>query len=92
MEQAIIVAVWLAAAAVFGGFGAWIASQRDRAGAEGFILGAVFGPLGILVELFLPQGVAGPKPPPAPRQPVARPAKPSRVGKPLRPIDDDQLL
>lgn len=43
-------------AAVFGGLGAWIATQRRRDSSEGFKLGLVFGPLGVLVEALLPQG------------------------------------
>jgi hypothetical protein len=48
--------LWALAAVVFGGFRAWIGVQKQRGGAEGFVLGLPFGPLGVLVELFLPQG------------------------------------
>jgi hypothetical protein len=44
------------AAVAFGGLGAWIGVQKQRGGSEGFVLGLLFGPLGVLVELFLPQG------------------------------------
>jgi uncharacterized membrane protein YeaQ/YmgE (transglycosylase-associated protein family) len=43
------------AAATFGGLGGWIAAQRNRGMAEGLLLGALFGPLGALVEAFLPE-------------------------------------
>jgi hypothetical protein len=46
----------VALAAVFGGLGTFIAAQKRRGAAEGFVLGFLFGPLGVLVELFLPQG------------------------------------
>lgn len=91
MYLAIVLTAWLASAAIFGLFGAWIATQRDRPGGEGFILGAIFGPLGVIVEVLLPQGVKRPPAAPLPRAPT-RAAKPTRVGKPLKPIDDDQLL
>ncbi len=44
-------------AAVFGGFGAWIAAQKRRGIFEGFVLGLLFGPLGVLVEAMLPMGI-----------------------------------
>jgi hypothetical protein len=33
---------------------AWVASQKNRDSSEGFLLGALFGPLGVLVEGLLP--------------------------------------
>ena len=48
--------LWALAAVLFGGLGAWIGVQKQRGAAEGFALGLLFGPLGVLVELFLPQG------------------------------------
>lgn len=41
--------------AVCGCLAAWIAGQRGRSGVEGFLLGFLFGPFGIIIELFLPQ-------------------------------------
>jgi hypothetical protein len=90
MAQWIVVG-WAAWAAVFGSLGAWIACQRDRKGEEGFILGALFGPLGVLVELLLP-----PAKPPDPSQPgwhgftraADSAAKPKRWTRPLRPLDE----
>ncbi len=50
--------VWLAAygvsAVVFGGFGAWIAGQKNRDANEGAVLGGLFGPIGVIVEALLP--------------------------------------
>lgn len=48
--------LWAVAAVASGGLGAWIAIQKRRGAPEGFALGLLFGPLGVLVELFLPQG------------------------------------
>jgi hypothetical protein len=44
----------------------WIAGQKNRGEDEGFILGALFGPLGVLVEALLPAHT----PPPPPRPPT----------------------
>jgi hypothetical protein len=49
----------LVLAVAFGGLGAWIASQKGRAGGEGLALGLLFGPLGVLVEALLPTVAAG---------------------------------
>lgn len=46
---------------VFGGFGFWVAGQRNRDQSEGLILGSVFGPFGVLIEVLLPPGTP-PKP------------------------------
>ncbi len=48
--------LWVIVAAfiVFGFFGAWVASQKHRGICEGFTLGLVFGPLGVIVEAVLP--------------------------------------
>jgi hypothetical protein len=48
--------VWLVAAGVFGGLGWWIATQRRRSPWEGFALGALFGPLGAVIEALMPEG------------------------------------
>ena len=41
-------------ACIFGGVTAWIAAQKSRSALEGFALGFLFGPFGVLVEVFLP--------------------------------------
>jgi hypothetical protein len=43
-------------ACIFGGLGAWVATHKHRGTLEGFILGLLFGPLGVLVEALLPNG------------------------------------
>jgi hypothetical protein len=48
----IAVAAWFL---VFGGFGAWVSSQKGRGQGEGAVLGFLFGPLGILVAALMPQ-------------------------------------
>ncbi len=35
-------------------FGAWVACQKNRSGHEGFFLGVLFGPFGVLIEALLP--------------------------------------
>jgi hypothetical protein len=45
---------WLVVGTIFGAFGAWIAVQKRREPVEGLVLGALFGPLGCLVEAVLP--------------------------------------
>lgn len=42
---------------VFAAFGLWVARQKQRSAYEGLLIGALFGPLGVLVEAMLPQGV-----------------------------------
>ena len=37
-----------------GGFSVWIAAQKGRSLAEGFLVGFLFGPLGVIVEALLP--------------------------------------
>jgi hypothetical protein len=39
---------------VFGALGSWIAMQKNRDNSEGFALGCIFGPLGVLIEALLP--------------------------------------
>jgi hypothetical protein len=43
---------------IFGALGSYIASQKNRSGSEGFILGFLFGPLGVIVEACMPVGTA----------------------------------
>jgi hypothetical protein len=55
MEDWTILLVFVAVIAVaFSLLGAWVASQKRRDPFEGFILGFVFGPLGVLIEAMLP--------------------------------------
>jgi hypothetical protein len=61
-EMGGLLVIGLALLAAFGGLGAWIAAQKRRAAAEGALLGALFGPVGVLVEALLPDGDARPKP------------------------------
>jgi hypothetical protein len=79
MLWTIAAVAWL----VFAVFGAWVAAQKDRGQGEGFVLGFLFGPLGVLIEALLPAGK--PAEPPSPK-----PAGPSRWEKPLRPVDEDE--
>jgi hypothetical protein len=44
----------LAFCTVFGLFGSWVARQKQRRELEGLILGALFGPFGVLIEALLP--------------------------------------
>lgn len=39
-------------------FGVWVAGQKNRKPSEGFLLGFLFGPFGVLIEALLPQGSA----------------------------------
>ncbi len=47
---------------VFGMLGLWTASQKRRSTTEGFVLGAFFGPLGVVLEGLLPSGEKGDEP------------------------------
>jgi hypothetical protein len=40
---------------VFGFLCSWIAGGRGRSSIEGFVLGFLFGPVGMIVELVLPR-------------------------------------
>jgi hypothetical protein len=40
---------------VFGFLCSWIAGRRGRSRVQGFVLGFLFGPVGIIVELVLPR-------------------------------------
>jgi hypothetical protein len=71
-------------AVIFGILGSWIAGQRGRTNTEGFVLSALFGPLGVLVECLLPAGQPG-----SPPQQTAKP--PSRSQPPPLPSNLDQL-
>jgi len=56
----ILLLFWL----MMGALASWIASQKGRSGVEGFVLGVLFGPLGVIVEAVLPSPISLP---PAPR-------------------------
>jgi hypothetical protein len=49
------VAVYLVVAFIFAFFGRWVAYQCGRESIEGFVLGLLFGPLGVIVEALLPK-------------------------------------
>lgn len=55
---------WIFLAGLFwvlwGLLGWWIAGQKGREPVEGLVLGFVFGPIGAVVELFLPSGSGRP--------------------------------
>jgi Na+/melibiose symporter-like transporter len=54
MEKLILLSLlWI----VCGCLGAWITGRRGRSSLSGFVLGVLFGPLGLMIALFLPQGV-----------------------------------
>jgi hypothetical protein len=45
-----VIVVWLSS----GALGAWVAFQKGRGASEGFTLGVLFGPFGVLIEALLP--------------------------------------
>jgi hypothetical protein len=49
----------------FAAFGAWVARQKRRRRLEGLLLGAAFGPLGVLIEALLPLSTTPAANPPA---------------------------
>jgi hypothetical protein len=80
-----------------GGIGAYISTQKGREGAEGFFLGFLLGPLGLLIAVLMPvqtprlpvrhredtDPVPPPSPKPAPKpQAAPKPAAPPKP-KPL---------
>jgi hypothetical protein len=70
----------------FGAFGAWVSSQKNRDSSEGFLLGFLFGPLGVLIAALVP---TLPKPvqsaPPAP--PLKRTPSPEEIEAENRRLD-----
>ena len=46
--------VYLAIGVLLGALGSYIAEKRGRSHVEGFILGFLFGVIGLLIESFLP--------------------------------------
>jgi hypothetical protein len=75
-----VLTIALALAVVFAGLGAWIADQKGRSGGEGFALGLLFGPLGVLVEALLPTVAMGVRrqAPAGPRGAAPGPVRPRR--------------
>ena len=63
----VLILAWV----LLGGLAAWIAGQKNRPRMEGFLLGSLFGPLGVLVEALLPSLRESERP----RVPVAREAE-----------------
>jgi uncharacterized membrane protein YeaQ/YmgE (transglycosylase-associated protein family) len=57
-QAASLVLVWVLSALLFGALGEWVAGRKNRDGFEGFFLGLLFGPVGMLVEAALPDGPA----------------------------------
>jgi hypothetical protein len=53
MEMAFVLGV-IAVMLIFGAFGRYVAAEKNRDPGEGFLLGLLFGPLGVLVEACLP--------------------------------------
>ena len=47
--------VYLALGVLLGALGSYIAERRGRSHLEGFILGFLFGVIGLLIESFLPK-------------------------------------
>jgi hypothetical protein len=66
---------------LFAILGTWVAGQKNRNGVEGFALGFLFGPLGVLIEALLP----------TPEKPDLRPKKPARHSLSITPDLDDEL-
>jgi hypothetical protein len=60
-----LIAILFIVGVVFGLFGGWTASQKNRDAGEGAVLGFLFGPFGVLVEALLPTKEPGPEPPSA---------------------------
>jgi hypothetical protein len=58
MDLTVFLVVGVVFAVVFGVLGQYIAIQKDRDGGEGFLLGFLFGPLGVFVEACMPVGQA----------------------------------
>jgi hypothetical protein len=50
--------LWAFLALIYGGSSEWIAGRKNRDGFEGFFLGLLFGPVGMLIEATLPNGPA----------------------------------
>ena len=97
MEAVILLLVW----GLLGGVGSWIATQKGRSGAEGFVLGVLLGPIGWIIEALLPQQTShrpqtqhyrspdydDPVPTPAP----ARPKQPSAAPRKPKPLGEEWM-
>jgi len=69
--------IGLAAMVACAVLGAWVAAQKARGAAEGFLLGLLFGPFGVLIEALLPAPVVR-RPAPAVRRRRAQDGHPSQ--------------
>jgi uncharacterized membrane protein YsdA (DUF1294 family) len=49
---------WLVIAVLFACLGVYVASQCGRSSGEGFLLGLLFGPVGVIVAALLPRDVS----------------------------------
>lgn len=49
--------IWLIVASVFAVFGSWVSGQCGRRQGEGFLLGLLFGPVGVIVSALLPRRI-----------------------------------
>ena len=52
--MAAIVLAFIVGLIILGILGAWVSAQKNRDGLEGFLLGCLFGPLGVLIAALLP--------------------------------------
>lgn len=62
----IVAAAVFVVALAFGGLGSYVAAEKRRAPSEGFVIGLLFGPLGVLVLALLRDGDHAPAPRPSP--------------------------
>jgi hypothetical protein len=60
MDPSLILGLVVASAVVFGSLGIYVAAQKGRSPGEGFVLGAIFGPLGCLIVALLPASARAP--------------------------------
>lgn len=84
MELLAYLFVCVVIATVFGFLGSFIADQKGRSSGEGFLLGFLFGPLGCLIEVLLPNIAPPPAFRNAARSNVFVPEMPEDWGKPGR--------
>jgi hypothetical protein len=56
MDGSTLVVILVVIGLVFGFAGAFISGAKKRSQFEGFLFGAMFGPLGLLIAVLMPQG------------------------------------